>query len=88
VANFNKLFQHRLHLQKKTRTHASGAPEGATTLKSTATKTSEVDNEVKENIPRSIVARSGSVVAPLKELVRDLRKLMSPYTATNLREKR
>lgn len=64
--------------RKKTRTHTSGAPEGATILK---------EEDFKQTVPRSIVARSGNVVAPLKELVRDLRKLMAPYTATNLKEK-
>ena len=83
-------------LQSKTRTHAAGAPQGATTLGET---------EIKDDIPRSIVAKASKVLCTVAffsfsniffakvgpqvgELVRDVRKLMGPYTANNLREKR
>ncbi|KAI8144861.1 Brix domain-containing protein [Fennellomyces sp. T-0311] len=39
-------------------------------------------------IPRSFVMRSGSVGRSLTTLVRDVRRIMEPYTATNLRERR
>ena len=38
-------------------------------------------------IPRSIVAKGTKVIPLVGELVQDLRKLMSPYTASNLRER-
>jgi ribosome biogenesis protein SSF1/2 len=40
-----------------------------------------------EDVPKSIVAKSSKVVPNVAELVRDIRKMMSPYTATNLRER-
>ena len=38
-------------------------------------------------VPRSIVAKGSKVIPQVGELVRDLRKLMGPHTASNLREK-
>ena len=39
-------------------------------------------------VPKSIVAKASKVAPQVSELVRDLRKIMNPYTASNLREKR
>ena len=39
------------------------------------------------DVPRSIVAKGSKVIPQVGELVHDLRKLMGPYTASNLREK-
>ena len=39
-------------------------------------------------VPRTIVAKGSKVSSYVAELIKDLRKLMSPYTATNLRERR
>ena len=71
--------------QTKTRTHKSGAPKGATKLYA-----EEVPEEIKklpDNIPRSIVAKASKVGPRVTELIRDFRKMMNPYTATNLRER-
>jgi hypothetical protein len=38
--------------------------------------------------PRSIVAKTSKVAPHVSELVRDLRRLMEPFTATKLRERR
>ena len=38
-------------------------------------------------IPRSIVARAGKVASRVAELIRDIRKMMSPYTASKLKER-
>lgn len=65
--------------RKKTRTQGVAAPAGAVS-----------QGAVKEEspaVPRSIVARGTKVIPLVSELVQDLRKLMSPYTATNLRER-
>jgi len=69
----------------KTRTHRKEAPRGATVLNSSGGQEAlaKADNEV----PRSIVAKGSKVIPLVGELVRDLRKLMGPYTASNLREK-
>lgn len=67
----------------KTRTHVKDAPKGATVI--TAQGSSETLQ--KEEVPRSIVAKGSKVIPQVGELVRDIRKLMGPYTATNLREK-
>jgi len=74
--------------RKKRRTHGSGAPEGATVLGdggASAPLSSKADAAA---VPRSIVAKASKVAPQVGELVRDLRKLMSPYTATKLREKK
>lgn len=69
----------------KRRTHAANAaPSGATVLQgdgSNATLSSQ-------DAPRSIVAKCSKVDMATAELIQDLRKLMGPYTATNLKEKR
>eukprot|EP01041_Mallomonas_annulata_P006708 gene6708-13596_t len=62
--------------RKKSRTHALPPPEGAV-----------VEGVVKDDIPKSIVAKVGKVVPNVRELVRELRKLMEPHTASNLRER-
>mgnify|MGYP003706126633 CR=1 FL=1 len=67
----------------KTRTHKDNQPVGATVLEDGVQ--SSLD---KEFIPKSIVARSGKVVAQVSDLIRDLRKMMGPHTASNLREKK
>jgi hypothetical protein len=39
-------------------------------------------------VPRSIVARGSKLYGPVKTLVCDMRKLMEPYTAVKLKERR
>mmetsp|Transcript_17243 Transcript_17243/g.24977 ORF Transcript_17243/g.24977 Transcript_17243/m.24977 type:complete len:397 (+) Transcript_17243:38-1228(+) len=68
--------------RRKSRTHKEAPPEGANTLSSEGTAVNKAD------VPRSIVAKASKVQPIIAELVKDFRKLMSPYTATNLREKR
>lgn len=63
--------------QKKTKTHSTGAPEGAI-----------VPESQTENIPRSIVAKVGKISPLVKGLVQDLRRMMGPFTAMNLKERR
>jgi ribosome biogenesis protein SSF1/2 len=41
-----------------------------------------------ENVPKSFVFKRGKVPLVIQELVQDMRKVMSPLTATNLKEKR
>lgn len=55
----------------------TGPPEGANSIK----------GPLSDDIPQSIVARSSKVAIPVKELIKDVRRLMGPYTASNLREK-
>mmetsp|Transcript_1366 Transcript_1366/g.2866 ORF Transcript_1366/g.2866 Transcript_1366/m.2866 type:complete len:421 (+) Transcript_1366:31-1293(+) len=64
----------------KARTHESGPPPGANVPVGT-------DKAEERDVPRSIVAKANKVSPVVGELVRDIRKLMGPYTATNLREK-
>jgi len=71
--------------RKKTRTHGKDAPKGATVITAQGA-TAALDKEESE-VPRSIVAKGSKVIPQVGELVRDLRKLMGPYTASNLREK-
>ncbi|KAL6339840.1 hypothetical protein AAG906_034928 [Vitis piasezkii] len=47
-----------------------------------------VDHVTGEKIPHSIVFSRGKLPGSLKQLQMDLRKLMLPYTAVNLKEKR
>jgi hypothetical protein len=42
---------------------------------------------LEENVPKSIVARISKVSPPVADLIRELRGLMSPHTASNLKEK-
>lgn len=62
--------------RKKNRTHAEGPPEGA-----------QIEGVVKDDTPKSVVVKIGTVSPNVKELVREFRKLMEPNTATNLRER-
>jgi ribosome biogenesis protein SSF1/2 len=71
--------------RKKRRTHDSGIPEGATVLGAGGAAAPLTKEAI---VPKSIVAKASKVAPPVGELVRDIRKLMSPYTASNLREKR
>ena len=76
-----------LLLQKKSRTHV-----GASAMTKLAPDPSEdrgaVGDDVHaDNIPRTIVARSHKVNPNVAELIRDVRKMMGPYTASNLRER-
>ncbi|KAJ1440160.1 Brix domain-containing protein [Ochromonadaceae sp. CCMP2298] len=64
----------------KSRTHETGPPVGVN-----APADSKLGEE--RDVPRSIVAKVGRVSPVVGELVRDLRKLMGPYTADKLREK-
>lgn len=72
-------------LQTKTRTHKREAPRGATKLY--AEEVPEETKKLPDNIPRSIVAKASKVGPKVTELIRDFRKMMNPYTATNLRER-
>lgn len=66
--------------RKKTKTHQNAIPDGARPL---------LDNDdLGKDIPRSLVVRTSKVTSNIQDLVSDLRKLMSPSTASNLREKR
>ena len=65
--------------RKKTKTHQNDIPEGARPL---------LDDDSGKDIPRSLVVRTSKVTSNIQDLVFDLRKLMSPSTASNLREKR
>ncbi|KAF2315430.1 hypothetical protein GH714_039212 [Hevea brasiliensis] len=47
-----------------------------------------VDHVTGDKIPKSFVFSRGKLPGPLKQLHMDLRKLMLPYTALNLRKKR
>jgi ribosome biogenesis protein SSF1/2 len=64
--------------RKKTRTHLPKGPEGANTLG---------EGPTEETIPKSIIVKTSKVAASLIELVKDLRNLMSPNTASNVKEK-
>ena len=41
-----------------------------------------------EDVPRSIVVKGSKITSNIQDLILDLRKLMSPNTASNLRETR
>ena len=72
--------------RKKRRVHdIKSVPEGATVLDNGVAAPLKKEEAA---IPRSIVAKASKVAPQVSELVRDVRKLMSPYTATKLREKR
>ncbi|KAJ4841389.1 hypothetical protein Tsubulata_011563 [Turnera subulata] len=47
-----------------------------------------VDHVTGDKLPKSFVFSRGKLPGPLKQLQMDLRKLMLPYTALNLKEKR
>ena len=61
--------------RKKTRTQTE-IPEGA-----------HVPSD-SNNVPRSLVVRGSKISSNVHDLILDLRKLMSPNTASNLREQR
>jgi ribosome biogenesis protein SSF1/2 len=69
--------------RRKTRTHATGAPQGAVI----ASQVGTLKEDSTIVVPRSIVAKGNKVIPMITELIRDMRRLMSPNTATNLREK-
>lgn len=48
---------------------------------------SNVDHITGDKIPKSFVFSRGKLPGPLKQLQMDLRKLMSPFTALNLKVK-
>ena len=67
--------------RKKRRVHdIKSIPEGATVLGGDGVAAPLKKDEAA--IPRSIVAKASKVAPQVSELVRDVRKLMSPYTAT------
>ena len=77
--------------RKKSRTHKDDTPEGATIQASKHEDDDVLNDAILEkdlNVPRTIVARSGKVRTYVAELIKDLRKLMEPNTASNLRERR
>lgn len=51
----------------------------------TVKKQSNVDHVTGDKIPKSFVFSRGKLPGPLKQLQMDLRKLMLPYTALNLK---
>ena len=64
--------------KKKVRTHVEEQDSKGT-----------VGDGVKDkDIPRSLVVRSSVITPSLKLLIRDIRKVMSPYTALNLKERK
>jgi len=70
--------------RKKTRTHdANSVPQGAVSYSEEFKERKEVD----DSIPRSIVAKSSKVAPMVGSLVKDIRKMMGPYTASHLRER-
>ena len=66
--------------RKKTKTHEDGTPEGANIGGEGASKANDV--------PRSLVIRANKVVSDVQDLILELRRVMSPNTASNLRERR
>lgn len=46
------------------------------------------DGMAEKDIPRTLVVRASKVTPTLRLLIKDIRKLMSPYTALNLKEKK
>ena len=60
------------------------APQGATVLN----KDNKSQAKSDAYVPRSIVARGSKLQGPARTLVGDLRRLMEPYTAVNLKEKK
>ncbi|RSH94601.1 hypothetical protein EHS25_004405 [Saitozyma podzolica] len=57
--------------RRKNRTHLKGPQKG----------------EAEENVPKSFVIKSGNVTRSVSQLVRDMRRLMEPHTASRLRER-
>lgn len=45
-------------------------------------------DEAEKNRPKSFVFKRGKVPPLVQELVQDMRRVMEPYTATNLKDKR
>lgn len=69
--------------RKKTRTHAAGDETGA------AAPSGAAGDGIKDkDVPRSLVVRASVVAPAIRLLIRDLRKVMSPYTAMNLKERK
>ena len=66
--------------RKKTKTHEDDTPEGAKIGGEGASKANDV--------PRSLVVRANKVVSDVSDLIIELRRVMSPNTASNLRERR
>lgn len=85
--------------RKKTKTHEGDAPEGATVLGQGALKV-DVPRSIVAKASKVKLRNTHSpsmfritfslpqVIPHVAELVRDIRKLMSPNTAASLREKR
>jgi ribosome biogenesis protein SSF1/2 len=51
-------------------------------------KRTHLETEIDPSLPRSFVIKSGKVSPSVTLLVKDIRKLMSPHTATNLKERK
>lgn len=71
--------------QKKSRTHPGAVP--AQQQDASEERGAIGDDVHADNIPRTIVARSYKVAPCVGELIKDVRKMMGPYTASNLRER-
>ena len=56
--------------KRKNRTHLKGAG---------------TNSQTQDNVPRSFIIKHGQVGSSLSQLVRDLRKVMEPNTATRLK---
>jgi ribosome biogenesis protein SSF1/2 len=70
---------------KKKQPAANNNNNSASTSNSTVADPIPIEND---GIPRSLVIRRGRVGKYARELVQDLRSIMSPYTATKLRERK
>lgn len=73
-----------LILQRKTHTHV----ETGGSVPVDNNRGAIGDGMGEKDIPRSLVVRASKVTPTLRVLIRDIRRLMSPYTALNLKEKR
>ncbi len=74
--------------RKKTRTHVQEdvAPTGATVYNE-KTKGSVALSSTEDVIPKSIVAKGSKVIPVVNDLVKDIRRMMNPHTASKLKEK-
>lgn len=77
----NQLTWHFL-TQRKTHTHL------VSTAAADSSKGTVGDGMAEKDIPRSLVVRASKVTPTLRLLIKDIRRLMSPYTALNLKERK
>jgi ribosome biogenesis protein SSF1/2 len=65
--------------KRKNRTHLKGSTSAVATASSATTTTGE------NGVPKSFVIKHGQVGSSLTQLVRDVRKVMEPNTASRLK---